>query len=51
MRAAIEDAGIDSPEDIHFIQIKTAALTTERIAEARKRGRPVVTTDTYKSMA
>ena len=30
---------------------KTGALTTERIAEARRRGRPVVTTDTYKSMA
>jgi cyanuric acid amidohydrolase len=51
VRAAITDAGIDSPEDIHVIQIKTGALTTERIAEARKRGRSVVTTDTYKSMA
>lgn len=51
VRAAIKDAGIDSPEDIHFIQIKTGALTTERIAAARQRGRPVVTTDTYKSMA
>src|SRR5207253_4533870 len=34
-----------------FVQIKTGALTTERIAAARKRGRSVVTTDTYKSMA
>lgn len=51
VRAAINDAGIESPEDMHFIQIKTGALTTERIAEARKRGRGVVTTDTYKSMA
>ena len=51
VRAAIKDAGIESPEDMHFIQIKTGALTTERIAEARKRGRGVVTTDTYKSMA
>jgi len=51
VRAAIKDAGIESPEDIHFIQIKTGALTTERIAAARTRGRPVVTTDTYKSMA
>jgi len=40
VRAAISDA-----------EIKTGALTTERIAEARKRGRSVVTTDTYKSMA
>lgn len=51
VQAAIKDAGIDSPHDIHFIQIKTGALTTERIAEARKRGRGVVTTDTYKSMS
>jgi cyanuric acid amidohydrolase len=51
VRAAIEDAGIESPADIHFVQIKAGALTTERIAAARGRGRPVVTTDTYKSMA
>lgn len=51
VQAAIRDAGIDSPGDLHFIQIKTGALTTDRIAEARRRGRGVVTTDTYKSMA
>lgn len=51
VQAAIRDAGIDSADDIHFIQIKTGALTTDRIAEARRRGRGVVTTDTYKSMA
>jgi cyanuric acid amidohydrolase len=51
VQAAIRDAGIDSPDDIHFIQIKTGALTTERIADARSRDRGVVTTDTYKSMA
>jgi cyanuric acid amidohydrolase len=51
VRAAIKDAGIESPEDIHFIQIKTGALTTERIAQAHQRRRTVVTTDTYKSMA
>jgi cyanuric acid amidohydrolase len=51
VRAAITEAGIETREDIHFVQIKTGALTTERIAAARGRGRPVVTTDTYKSMA
>jgi cyanuric acid amidohydrolase len=51
VRAAIADAGIESPADIHFVQIKTGALTTERIAAARARGRAVVTTDTYKSMS
>jgi len=51
VRAAIAAAGIDAVEDIHFVQIKTGALTTERINEARARGRGVVTPDTYKSMA
>jgi cyanuric acid amidohydrolase len=51
VRAALADAGIDSPADAHFVQIKTGALTTERINDARRRGRPVVTGDTYKSMA
>jgi cyanuric acid amidohydrolase len=51
VRAAIGAAEIDAIEDVHFVQIKTGALTTERINEARGRGRPVVTADTYKSMA
>ncbi len=51
VRAAIRDAGIDDPSDIHFVQIKTGALTTERIKDAYARNRGVVTTDTYKSMS
>jgi cyanuric acid amidohydrolase len=51
VRAAIRDAGIESPADIHFVQIKTGALTTERVNEAQRRGKSVVTGDTYKSMA
>jgi cyanuric acid amidohydrolase len=51
VREAIRDAGIESADDIHFVQIKTGALTTERIRDALGRGRTVVTTDTYKSMA
>ena len=51
VRAAIQDAGIDDPSDIHFVQIKTGALTTERIKDAFSRNRGVVTTDTYKSMS
>jgi cyanuric acid amidohydrolase len=50
VKAALADAGIDSPADAHFVQIKTGALTTERINDARRRGKSVVTTDTYKSM-
>jgi cyanuric acid amidohydrolase len=48
--AAIKDAGIESPADIHFVQIKTGALTTERVNAARARGKSVVTADTYGSM-
>ncbi|HXJ77466.1 MAG TPA: ring-opening amidohydrolase [Candidatus Methylomirabilis sp.] len=51
VRAAIDAAGIAAIEDVHFVQIKTGALTTERINDARARGRSVVTGDTYKSMA
>jgi cyanuric acid amidohydrolase len=51
VRAAIQDAGIESPADIHFVQIKTGALTTERVNAARARGKSVVTADTYGSMA
>jgi cyanuric acid amidohydrolase len=48
--AAIKDAGIESPADIHFVQIKTGALTTERVNAAKARGKSVVTADTYGSM-
>ena len=51
VRQAIQDAGIESPADIHFVQIKTGALTTERVNAARARGKSVVTADTYGSMA
>lgn len=49
--AAIRDAGIADPADIHFVQIKTGALTSERVRDAAARGKGVVTTNTYKSMA
>jgi cyanuric acid amidohydrolase len=51
VRAALADAGIASTGDVHFVQIKTGALTTERINDARRRGKAAVTGDTYKSMA
>ena len=50
VRRAIQAAGIDDPADIHFVQIKTGALTTARIKAANARGRDTVTTDTYGSM-
>jgi cyanuric acid amidohydrolase len=50
VREAIKDAGIEDPADIHFVQIKTGALTTARIKAAQARGMDTVTTDTYGSM-
>jgi cyanuric acid amidohydrolase len=49
--AAMADAGIASPADVHFVQIKCPLLTKERIEEAARRGAPVATEDTYHSMA
>src|SRR2546428_457362 len=40
VKAALADAGIESPPDAHFVQIKTGALTTERIHDARGGGAP-----------
>lgn len=45
--AAIKAAGITSPSDVHFVQIKCPLLTADRIAHASG---PVATTDTLKSM-
>jgi cyanuric acid amidohydrolase len=50
VREAIADAGIEDVRDVHFVQIKCPLLTSERTAEARRRGEDVVTTDTYESM-
>jgi cyanuric acid amidohydrolase len=49
--AAMADAGIASPGDVHFVQIKCPLLTKERIEEATRRGASVATDDTYHSMA
>ena len=48
---AMKDAGIASPTDVHFVQIKCPLLTKERIEEAAWRGASVATEDTYHSMA
>ena len=51
VRETMEEIGIDSSEDVHFVQIKCPLLTSERIEEARTRGHTVATVDTYESMA
>jgi cyanuric acid amidohydrolase len=50
VRAAMEDAGIADPADVHFVQIKCPLLTAQRIADAGARGATVATRDTLKSM-
>jgi cyanuric acid amidohydrolase len=50
VQAAMRDAEIESPADVHFVQIKCPLLTSERIDEARHRGKTVATADTYESM-
>ncbi|MEG0834270.1 MAG: ring-opening amidohydrolase [Christensenellaceae bacterium] len=46
----MKEAGISDPNDVHFVQIKCPLLTSERIADAHRRGKEVVVHDTYKSM-
>ncbi len=48
--AAMADAGIDDPSDVHFVQIKCPLLTSDRIEEARGRGQRPATTSAYGSM-
>jgi cyanuric acid amidohydrolase len=50
VRAAMRDAGITDPADVHFVQIKCPLLTAERVADAEARGAPTATRDTLKSM-
>jgi cyanuric acid amidohydrolase len=50
VRAAMADAGIDDPADVHFVQVKCPLLIAQRIAEVDRRGAEVITRDTLKSM-
>jgi cyanuric acid amidohydrolase len=50
VRAAMAEAGITDPAQVHYVQVKCPLLTSERIAAARARGRGVATEDTYHSM-
>jgi cyanuric acid amidohydrolase len=51
VRVAMADAGIDDPNDVHFVQIKCPLLTSERMEAAHARGHKTVTTSAYTSMA
>jgi cyanuric acid amidohydrolase len=48
--AAMADAGIDDPSDVHFVQVKCPLLTSDRVEEAHGRGRSTVTSSAYGSM-
>jgi cyanuric acid amidohydrolase len=50
VRAAMADAQIADPADVHFVQIKCPLLTAQRITDAEGRGQTVATRDTLKSM-
>ncbi|MCD4827320.1 MAG: ring-opening amidohydrolase [Acholeplasmataceae bacterium] len=50
VKELMKDAGLDSTDDVHFVQIKCPLLTSDRIQDAYDRGFDVVVTDTYKSM-
>lgn len=50
VKAAMEKAGIQSAEDVHYVQIKCPLLTAAKVSDARRRGQSVVTTETYSSM-
>jgi barbiturase len=41
VRAAMRDAGIDDPKDVHYVQTKTPLLTIETVREAHSRGKDV----------
>ncbi|SPP92488.1 ring-opening amidohydrolase [Bradyrhizobium vignae] len=51
VKAAMADAGISDPADVHFVQIKCPLLTSDRIAAAAARGSKTTTTSAYASMA
>ena len=50
VRAAMDEAEIDDPADVHFVQVKVPLLTAARVAAAAARGVGVATRDTLKSM-
>ncbi|WP_407158670.1 ring-opening amidohydrolase [Bradyrhizobium sp. STM 3557] len=50
VRAAMADAGIADPNDVHYVQVKCPLLTMERIEAAEAHGARTVVRDTLKSM-
>ena len=51
VRAAIATAGIERPDDVHFVQVKCPCVTVARAAAAIAAGKAPLTNDPNKSMA
>lgn len=51
VRRAMQDAGIDNPADVHFVQVKAPCVTAARAQTAAARGASVLTADSNRSMA
>ena len=41
VRAAMRDAGIEDPKDVHYVQTKTPLLTIDWVEDAKRRGKDV----------
>ena len=41
VKAAMRDAGIDDPQDVHYVQTKTPLLTIDSVRDAESRGKHV----------
>lgn len=50
VKAAMEEAGITDPADVHYVQTKTPLLTIHTIRDAKSRGKKVWTENTLESM-
>ena len=51
VRAAMRDAGITHPDDVHFVQIKTPCITVARAEAARTQGVEPVSGEPNRAMA
>ena len=50
VRAAMADAGITDPAEVHYVQVKCPLITSAKVADALARGQGVATHETYPSM-
>jgi len=48
---ALKEAGVESLDDVGYVQVKCPLLTSDRINDAASRGKKVVSTDTTRSMS